>query len=309
MALTGVTRPAHAQIRVLDMAKAVHHYGTILGLIETGRDAQGRVYFKAWDERDLFCLVLREADTAGIDHFAFRVLDKASLDQFEIDLEKYGVPVQRIPAGELLGTGERIRFTAPTGHVFDLFAEKEHRVEAERLLNPSPWTHEAERGIAPVRMDHALLYGTDLDGTVELFTKVLGFRLSEAAYAEDGTTMAVAFLSCSNKCHDIAFGRFPEPGKLHHVSYRMESWEKVLRAGDIMGMNHVPIDIGPTRHGITRGCTIYAWDPSGNRFETFSGSYDPYPDWEPIRWTIDDLGRGLDYPQQKLHETFLTVVT
>ena len=70
-------------------------------------------------------------------------------------------------------------------------------------------------------------------------------------------------------------------GKLHHLSFMLESWEEVLRAGDIMSMNKVPIDIGPTRHGITRGCTIYAWDPSGNRFETFMGGYQPYPDYEP----------------------------
>lgn len=308
MALTGVTRPGHAQIRVLDVEKAAAFYSDVLGLIETGRDKQGRVYFKAWDERDLFCLVLRPADRAGIDHFAFRVLDRSTLDKFERDLKAWGAPVERIAAGELLGTGERVRFQAPTGHTIDLFAEKDHNVAPERLHNPSPWTRDAERGIAPIRMDHTLLYGTDIDGTLKLFTEVLGFRLTEWVEDDNGQKNVV-FLSCSAKAHDIAFGRFAEPGKLHHVSYRIESWEKLLRAGDIMGMNHVPVDIGPTRHGITRGNTIYAWDPSGNRFETFSGSYDPYPDWAPIKWTMDDLGRGLDYTQQKLHETFLTVVT
>jgi catechol 2,3-dioxygenase len=111
--------------------------------------------------------------------------------------------------------------------------------------------------------------------------------------------------------HDIAFVEHAEPGKLHHLSFLLESWEEVLRAGDIMSMNNVPIDIGPTRHGITRGCTIYAWDPSGNRFETFMGGYQPYPDYEATTWTFEGLGAGggLDYPQRKLHETFLTVVS
>ncbi|HEY6609941.1 MAG TPA: catechol 2,3-dioxygenase, partial [Pseudomonas sp.] len=44
-------------------------------------------------------------------------------------------------------------------------------------------------------------------------------------------------------------------------------------------------------------------------FETFMGGYQPYPDYEPITWTFDNFGQGLDYPQRKLHETFLTVVT
>jgi catechol 2,3-dioxygenase len=63
----------------------------------------------------------------------------------------------------------------------------------------------------------------------------------------------------------IAFVRHGEPGKLHHIAFQLESWEKVLRAADIMSMNKVSIDIGPTRHGITRGTTIYFFDPSGNR--------------------------------------------
>ena len=52
MAMTGVLRPGHAQVRVLDLNEAVRFYRDVLGLVETGRDAQGRVYFKCWDERD-----------------------------------------------------------------------------------------------------------------------------------------------------------------------------------------------------------------------------------------------------------------
>ena len=84
MAMTGVLRPGHAQIRVLDMEESVEFYTNVLGLIETGRDSQGRVYFKAWDERDHNSVVLRQADQAGIDFFAFKVLDKAIEQQFEI---------------------------------------------------------------------------------------------------------------------------------------------------------------------------------------------------------------------------------
>ncbi|MET0064561.1 MAG: VOC family protein, partial [Candidatus Thiodiazotropha endolucinida] len=71
----------------------------------------------------------------------------------------------------------------------------------------------------------------------------------------------------------------------------------------------ISIDIGPTRHGITRGRTIYFFDPSGNRNEVFHGSYDWYPDHEPITWTADELGGAIFYHDQKLNERFLTVVT
>ena len=49
MAMTGVLRPGHAQIRVLDMEESVDFYTNVMGLKETGRDKSGRVYFKTWD--------------------------------------------------------------------------------------------------------------------------------------------------------------------------------------------------------------------------------------------------------------------
>ena len=39
MAMTGVLRPGHIQLKVLDMDESVDFYANVLGLIETGRDA------------------------------------------------------------------------------------------------------------------------------------------------------------------------------------------------------------------------------------------------------------------------------
>lgn len=309
MAMTGVLRPGHAQVRVLELEKAVTFYRDVLGLVETGRDERGRVYFKCWDERDHSSYILRESDHAGIDFFGFKVLDDETLDRLENDLNAYGVETKRIPAGDLLETGERVSFTLPSGHEIELYAQKTAVGNGIPLVNPGPWCADSERGIAPVRFDHTLLYGPNINEVKKIFTDVLGFYLAERVLGEDGDSEAAIWLSCSHKVHDIAFAEYPEPGKLHHCSFLMESWERVLRAGDIMSMNSVPVDIGPTRHGVTRGCTIYAWDPSGNRFETFMGGYQPYPDYEPLTWTFDNFGQGLDYPQRKLHETFLTVVS
>jgi catechol 2,3-dioxygenase len=310
MAMTGVLRPGHAQVRVLNLEESVRFYRDVLGLVETGRDAQGRVYFKCWDERDHSSYVIREADSAGLDFFAFKVLDKATLEQLDADLRAYGLKTERIPAGEMLATGERVRFELPSGHLMELYAEKTAVGNGLGVVNPAPWGREREHGIGPVRLDHALLYGPNVAEVQKIFTEVLGFYLVERVLTEDGENNAAIWLSCSHKVHDIAFAEYPEKGKLHHCSFLMETWEQVLRAGDIMSMNKVAVDIGPTRHGVTRGCTIYAWDPSGNRFETFMGGYQPYPDnTEPLTWTFDNFGQGLDYPQRKLHETFLTVVT
>lgn len=309
MALEGVMRPGHAQIRVLELNAAVHFYRDVLGLVETGRGADGRVYFKCWDERDHNSIVLREADSAGIDFLGFKVRNEATLDAFEAKLAEAGIATTNLPAGDLLETGRRVRFTLPSGHDIELYATKTQVGNGMPLVNPGPWNEQSETGIAPVRFDHALLYGPNIADVKRIFVDILGFYLVERVLGPDGATEIALWLSCGQKVHDIAFVDHPEPGKLHHCSFLMDSWEKVLRAGDIMSKNEISVDIGPTRHGITRGCTIYAWDPSGNRFETFQGGYYPYPDYETITWTWEAFPQGLDYPQRKLHESFLSIVT
>ncbi|MEK8027643.1 catechol 2,3-dioxygenase [Pseudaquabacterium rugosum] len=307
MAFHGVLRPGHAQIRVFDLDESADFYSRVMGLQETGRDAQ-RVYFKCWDERDHHSLVLRKADRAGIDCFAFKVMDTPTLRRLEGRLKEYGVATERVPAGEMLATGERVRFQIPTGHMIELYADKQRVGNGLGDLNPEAW-REDTRGIAPLRMDHALLYGGDIDAAHRLFAEVLDFGLVERVKLEDGQTDLGVWLSISNKAHDIALVRHAEDGKLHHVSFMLETWEQVLRAADLMTMHRVSIDMGPTRHGITRGTTIYFFDPSGNRMETFAGGYQWYPDHDPITWTWEEVGRAIFYHDRKLNEAFLSVVT
>ena len=307
MSFTGVMRPGHAAIRVLDMAEAVEYYVERVGLIKTDEDKQGRVYLKGWDELDCFSLVLREADSPGIDFMGFKVCKASDLDDFEAKLKEYGQNVERMPAGELNKCGERVRFDSPSGHTFELYAEKEYLGDGLGRLNPNPWP-EGLKGMQVHRFDHCLLYGSNAIGTVNLFRDVLGFDLTEQVLNPEGE-IAAAFLSCSNKAHDIAILEHPEPGKLHHVSFMLMTWEEVLRAADIMSMHDISIDIGPTRHGITRGQTIYFFDPSGNRNEVFCGDYTWYPDREPITWQPEELGKAIFYHDRRLNENFLGVVT
>lgn len=304
----GVMRPGHVQLRVMNMQDAIAHYRDLMGLIETDQDSQGRVYLKGWTEVDRFSLVLREDSNPGMDFMAFKVLDEKTLDALHQDLRAYGVKVTEIPAGELKGCGRRLSFVAPTGHTFELYATKEQTGRyGVGNHNPEAWPRDLQ-GMQAQRLDHCLLYGDDLDNTYRLFKEVLGFDLCEQVMTEDGTRVA-QFLTVSMKAHDIAFIRHAEKDKLHHISFLLESWEQVLKAGDLLAMTNTAIDIGPTRHGITHGQTIYFFDPSGNRNEVYSGGDAFYPDHPPITWDADKLGKAIFYHDRKLNERFLTVVT
>ena len=301
-----VLRPGHVSIRVLEMDDSITHYRDRLGLLEAGTDKQGRVYFKGWDEHDRFSVVLREADSPGLDYMGFKVLDAAALNEYEGRLQAWGCKTERVPAGELDGCGERVRFEIPTGHTIELYADKEYTGNGLGNLNPDAFRDDL-KGMAVNRYDHCLLYGDDIPGVHKLFTEALDFDLTEKIV--DGDNLISVFLSCSNKAHDIAFVHYPEKNKFHHASFLLMTWEEVLHAADLMSKYDIAIDIGPTRHGITRGRTIYFFDPSGNRNEVFCGDYTWYPDRPPITWSADNIGKAIFYHDRKLNERFLSVVT
>lgn len=304
----GVMRPGHIQLRVMDMDEALKHYRDLIGLIEVNRDDQGRVYLKGWTEVDKYSLVLVESDTPGLDFVGFKVLNDDVLSGLKNDLIDYGCEVSELPAGELDSCGRRISFVAPTGHTFELFAEKEQTGKwglAE--VNPDPWPLNLT-GMKAERFDHCLLMGPNVPATQALFNEVLGFGLSEQVVTPDGT-LAGAFMSCSMKAHDIAFVECPDPGKLHHVSFLLETWQDLLKAADLLTMTETTKDVGPTRHGLTSGQTVYFFDPSGNRNEVFCGGDYYYPDHPPVTWKAEDLGKAIFYHELVIHPSYLEVLT
>ncbi|WP_428036652.1 catechol 2,3-dioxygenase [Amphritea sp.] len=304
----GVMRPGHVQISVLDLEEAVSHYGDLLGLIEMDRDDQGRVYLKGWTEVDKFSVVLRKADAPGMDFMGFKVLNDEVLETLEKDLQDYGCSVEHIAAGELKGCGRRVRFKAPTGHNFELYADKEQTGKwGVSNVNPEAWPRDL-KGMKATRFDHCLLYGPNVEATYELFRDVLGFDLAEQVVDPDDNRIA-AFLTTGMKAHDVAFIDCPEPNKFHHASFFLDSWEAVMRAADLITMTDTSIDIGPTRHGLTHGQTVYFFDPSGNRNEVFCGGDYHYPDHPPVTWKAEDLGKAIFYHDRVLNERFLSVLT
>ncbi len=306
MALTGVLRPGFCQLRVLDMEASLRHYVDLLGMTLVSREADGRAYLKARNEFDRHSVVLRPAATAGIDVFAFKVDGARSLADFVRRIDAWGLAVDWVPAGEQPGVGERVGFTVPSGHRFELYHQIDIAEVAPQTQNPYIW-NPVPKGVDVLRMDHGLFYGPDIEKNLDFFVDVLDFKLTESVEAPD--QIVAVFLSCSTKAHDIAFVRHPEPGKLHHISFLVKDWSAIGHAADMMVHTDTPIDIGPTRHGITQGQTIYFFDPSGNRNETFAGDFTFYPDYPRKVWDASEIGRAIFYYERALNERFLTVVT
>lgn len=195
----------------------------------------------------------------------------------------------------------------PNGHVSDFYHQATQLGVEVGVHNPDAFPTDVRNIGAPL-LDHALLGGDDVDNTERYFVDVLEFYPSERMLAshDDGAPLIASWLSVGNKSHDIALIK-GQDNSFHHMSFALKDWNRVTDAADILVHRGYHMDLPPTRHGITRGETTYFFDPAGNRNETFSGGYLMYPDRPTVTWTMDELGKGLDYYRREVNDTFLTV--
>lgn len=301
-----IMRLGYVHARVTDLDEAARHYGGTLGMTEVAKSSGAR-YFKAWDEWDHHSVVIEEGGV-GLVKLGYKCSKEDDLDRYEKSLSNFGVAVSRMSKGDNLAVGDGIRFTAPSGHVFELYHEIEYVGTDTGSINPDPWPRD-QRGAAVHRLDHALVTAEDVDLMERMLIECLGWRPSERVVESASNPALIGtWMFCGQTVHDLAIIK-GENGKLHHFAFLLDDWSEVLKAGDVLAMNDVPVDFGPTRHGITRGKTIYFFDPSGNRNEVFAGGYVTSEDFPTITWTTDQLGKGIFYVQRELNDRFLTVFT
>ena len=300
----GILRLSHVEIRVPDLELSTAYYTEVVGLIEVRRERE-RVFLKCWDEHQHHSVILRYAPTYGLESAGFKVQHQADLAHYESRLERLGARVTRHSAGDLApGHGEAIRFETPTGHVMELVHGMRQIGNLLPLTNPPPEPLGLV-GIHPPRLDHIFLMCEDVDQATRFFTEALDFRMTEQVMGDDRKQLAV-FLERTHTPHDLAFVTGPN-GALHHFAFWLDDWNLVRQAADLCSYHGVNIDAGPTRHGATRGYGLYFFDPAGNRNEVFTGGYWVDPDFEPITWTEEEIGRAIFYYEGAVNQRFFTV--
>jgi catechol 2,3-dioxygenase len=300
----GILRLSHADVRVPDLELSIAYYTEVVGLVEVERTAD-RAYLKAWDELQHHSLILSSAASYGLNSLGFKVTELGELERLAQRVAESGSAITRHEPGELYsGSGTTVRFTAPSGHVIDLEHGQQQVGNRLPLINPPPKPDDL-RGMAPPRLDHIFLMCEDVDAIAKFFTDVLEFRLTEQIVADDGHLLG-AFFERSHTAHDIAFITGPDSA-FHHLAYWVDEWTDLRNAADICAYHGVTIDAGPTRHGATRGCGLYFFDPAGNRNELFTGGYQFDPDDEPTTWTEAEMGRAIFTYKGRVDQRFMTV--
>lgn len=301
-----IMRLGYVHVRVTDLDEAARHYGHTMGLQQTAAVGNRR-YFKGWDEFDHHSVVIEEGGV-GLVKFGMKASSTDDLDRFEKNLTAFGVTTERMSKDESYKVGEGLRVFLPTGQTMELYTEMEYIGTELGSFNPHAIVRDP-RGLMVPRLDHMLIAGEDPATTERMFKECLDFHVSERLIADiESNDLIATWLYAGQTSHDIALIK-GEQGKLHHFAFWLEDWQHILRAGDVFSIDDTPVDYGPTRHGITRGLTIYFFDPAGNRNEVFTGSYRCYQDTPTVTWTADTLPRALSSLQREVNESFLTVFT
>ena len=305
----GVMRLGYMHIRVTDLEEARDHYSNTLGM-QVVHEEPGKLHLKCWDEWDHHSLVLEEGGV-GLVKIGYKCSSADDLAEYEKRSSAFGATTGRFSRGENLTVGDGVRIALPSEQTVELYSDIEFTGTDTGSINPEAWPRD-KRGVGTHWIDHCLIAAEDPGLVERFFQECLDFRTAERVIESMDTPDVIGtWLTAgeSHAAHDLAVIKGPN-AKLHHFAYHLDDWNAILHAADLFSMDDVPIDIGPTRHGITRGETIYFFDPSGNRNEVFAGlEHRVHKDFPTINWTVDQLGKGIFYHSRELNERFTTVFT
>jgi catechol 2,3-dioxygenase len=306
--MSDVLRIGYLHLKVTDLAEAKNHYQDILGLRVIHQDQDNKLYFKAWDEWDHHHLVLEEGGT-GLTKFGVKVKGLDNLDYFEKKIQQFGCSTTRMSKGENYAVGEGVRVVLPSEHVMELYHDMEYVGKEVGTINPQLRPQNLI-GIGAPNLDHMLLSAEDPGLMERMFTECLDLRVSERVVTELGENSDVigSWMFSTHKSHDIAFIK-GENKKFHHMGYKLMDWTALRIAGEIMGLNDVSIGFGPDIHGLSRGQTIYFFDPAGNRNEVFAGDMETARDMPTMNWTEDQIIRAIGHIGREVKENHFTVLT
>ena len=112
----------------------------------------------------------------------------------------------------------------------------------------------------------------------------------------DSGVEAGMWMTCTNKSYDFAYTLEAHgvSGRLHHLTFALDSREEILRAADIFLEAGVFIETGPHKHAIQQTFFLYVYEPGGNRIEVANAGARLIlaPDWKPIRWSEAERKKG-----------------
>ena len=284
----------HVEILTPKFDESRKFFIDVMGMTQSGKNGDS-VYLRGYDDYERYSLKLTASKGNGMAHVAYRTRSPQALERRAAALKGSGFDVGWTDGD--LGQGKTFVCKDPDGHAIELYYDTEW-YEAPPDKKPA-LKNQAQRyparGINVRRIDHFNGLAVDIKANREFFETYLGFMLTEQIVLNDGSEAGM-WMTATNKSYDFAYTRdhTGTKGRLHHVTYALDSREDVLRAADVFLENGVYIETGPHKHAIQQTFFLYVYEPGGNRVEVAcpGARLVLAPDWKPITWTEAERKKG-----------------
>jgi len=192
------------------------------------------------------------------------------------------------------GVRELVKLVDPAGVPLELFVGPARGAE--------PFSSELVRSgfvTGDQGLGHAVVTANSQAESVEFYSKLLGFRLSDHIRCEFfGFKVDIAFLHANRRHHSVAFGD-RQNKRIHHFMLEVGSMDDVGLAFDRALAKGVRIMQTLGRHPNDRMFSFYARTPSGFQFELgWGGREVDDASWTPV--TYDRISEWGHHPPQVL---------
>jgi 2,3-dihydroxybiphenyl 1,2-dioxygenase len=275
--MPAVTQLGYLGISVKDLDGWRSYATGLLGLDEVARDGDGTVLLGMDGHHHRF--QLREDGADDVAFVGWEVDSPEDLAAIAVALEGEGVAVRAgtREQAERRRVADLIVFEDPDGNPVEVFTGPE--------LAPSPRDtrfHADELGLG-----HLVLFVKDLDRTMDFYTRLLGFKVSD--YVGSAQMGRLGFLHCNPRHHSIAFGEFPRAKqRIHHFMLQTREIDPVGRLYDEVsaGAGRLVTTLG--RHSNDEMVSFYMKNPSGFAVEYGWGAREI----DDCAWTIEHYESG-----------------
>jgi catechol 2,3-dioxygenase len=276
---------SYVAITAPDVEASVRFYEEHVGLTVTDRIGDA-VYLRCWGDYYRYSVVISPGDEPALATMAWRTSSAEALKEAVARIEGAGT------SGEWFdgpGIGHAYRFVGPFGHSMTLHWDAEHfrALESDRSIYPDRPSRRSKHIGAPRQLDHVTVAASDVDAFGEWYRDVLGFRIMARTVLDEAPISVFTVLTTNEKSHDlgVVLDGSSRPGRLNHYAFWVDQREDLLQAADVLMENGVPMEYGPSIHGIGEQNFLYFREPSTLRIEMNTGGYRNYvPDWEPNTW-------------------------
>lgn len=252
-----ISRVVYAELGVSDINEAVALHTEVLGFTELGRDSNSVRLGCGLDGVTDLTLTTGHS---GVHRFGLKVDSGDDIAYYSKRLSDAGIAFEERGATDP-GVVKTLSFTAPSGHVIELV---ETEGEPTYLNSAARGAHQT--GIRARDFDHITLNTQDPGGFAEFVVTVLEGKISDIFQPAPGVVGA-AWTRFGQLHHDVAVIGTPDASAtLHHYALKMDSFEHLGEAADVLARAGIPVECGPGRHAVGGNQYCYFW-VAGNRYE------------------------------------------